>query len=945
MVVLNAAIGQIARPVAALRAVAAGPSRGMLREQGLVAGAQLAAGVGNLAFALVAARLLAPGPFAELVAFLALYLLIHVPASSLSAGSALSPTLAARTRRRALVWGLGGGALLAGAALPLANVAGVSVGLLLVLATVVPLAPWLALERGRLYGAERHGRVAASLAIEPLLRLALGLPLAAALGAVGGAVGVVLGGWAALAVARSVRSSGPPAGAAARSVPATGTAQRTYAGLATAAFLVLAILQNQDVVLANSLLEPGEAGRFAVLSTLGGLAAFATTTVPLVLLPRAAGGERGALAAALAIAVALGGGAVAAVALVPSGLVGLAFGDRYAAVGALAVPYVGAMALFGVARVLVAHRCAQGGGRRLVAVVGTIAVGQALALVLTADDAGSVATITLCTMLALAGTTALPELLRLRTRSPAPHDVPASGVPQAGSTGDALGPHPDPGPGRDPAERPRIDHRAIARIPDWVAVAVLLVIAAVVRLACTRGIWLDEATSISQAQMPVGHMLEVLRSTDVHPPLYFLILWCIAHAAGTSAIAMRAPSLVAGTALVPVLYLLGRELYDRRAGMLAAALGSVAPFVVWYSQEARMYALFMLFAALATYAQVLILRRGGKRYWLLYAAAAAALLWTQYFGVLFVGVQQVGFLAAAYGLRRSGRPARRFVLAWLGTAALIVVAVAPIVPFALDQFQANQSAGKGFNAPTNAGGGVSAGAQPAPGIYALLTNFVWGVGGYHSDATMAELAALWPLGMLAGLLALGRDRQPLSRLILACAVLPALALFAIGFAKPFLFEIRYFAGAVPLLLVLLARGATGWVRGTAATIGLSAALLGTLSVADADQQLNRSNPRTYDFPGALSQIKRRWHPGDVLLYQPDDLGDVITYYAPDLRMGPLSAGVPQRRDAGRVFLLGSFLTDKGNVRATRAGLARLRRTWRPLGSVRAQQIRVWEFGK
>ena len=57
--------------------------------------------------------------------------------------------------------------------------------------------------------------------------------------------------------------------------------------MATAAFLLLAVLQNQDVVFANALLDGDEAGRFAVLSTLGGLAAFASTTVPLVLLPRA----------------------------------------------------------------------------------------------------------------------------------------------------------------------------------------------------------------------------------------------------------------------------------------------------------------------------------------------------------------------------------------------------------------------------------------------------------------------------------------------------------------------------------------------------------------------------------------------------------------------------------------------------------------------------------
>src|SRR5919108_3625298 len=88
-------------------------------EQLAVAAGQLGAGVGHLLFALVAARLLAPGAFAELAAFLALYLLIHVPAGSLSAGSALAPELAARARRRALIGGVAVGSALAVLAVPL----------------------------------------------------------------------------------------------------------------------------------------------------------------------------------------------------------------------------------------------------------------------------------------------------------------------------------------------------------------------------------------------------------------------------------------------------------------------------------------------------------------------------------------------------------------------------------------------------------------------------------------------------------------------------------------------------------------------------------------------------------------------------------------------------------------------------------------------------------
>ncbi len=908
---MNAATATIARPAALLR------RNPFAREQALVAGAQIAAGAGNLVFAVAAARLLSPGAFASFAVFLALYLLVHVPASSLSAGSALCPALAARSRGRALRWGLGAGAVLTAAAPLLAPVAGVPVGLLLVLAAGVPVAPWLALERGRLYGEARHGRAAASLAAEPAIRLALGIPLLMGIGVVGAALAVVLGGCAALALTRPRLGGSRRADVHAPTAPARPLSSGGGVVLATVAFFVLAVLQNQDVVLGNVVLVTEQAGRFAVLSTIGGLAAFATTTVPLVLLPRAADGRRGALGSALAVAALLGAAAVAVVVLVPSQLVGAAFGERYASVGALAVPYVAAMALFGLVRVVVADRCVRGGGRALVALLIAVAVGQATAILVAGDDAGAIVAITVAVMGALAAGTGVLALLRTKT---ATRSAAAAIEPPITAT----------------QRRPMI--------PDWALVTGLVALGLALRMLATRGIWLDEATSITQAQMPLDRMLGVLRTTDVHPPLHHLMLWAIAHTAGTSELAMRAPSLVAGAATIAVLYLLGNELYDRRAGLLAAALGTVAPFLVWYSQEARMYGLFMLFAALAVYAQVLVLHRGRRRDWALYVLATVAMLWTQYFGVLLVATQQAGFAGAAWSMHRAGRPVRSFLLTWGGALVLVGLALAPLAGLAFDQFSNNQSAGRGFNAPSQAGNGVDLG-RSQPGVYVLLTNIVWGVWGYHSSATMAAVTALWPLGMLAALVLLGRRHRPMSALVLACALVPAIAMFALGMAKPFLFEIRYFSGAAPLLLVLIARAATGWTRGVVATTAVAGVLLSTLGVAVADQQLNRSNPRLYDFQGALTRIRHEARPGDVVLYDPYYLKDVVRYYEPRLRTASLSGGIPKRRDTGRVFLMASFLNEPAHARTTGQGLAAIERHWHRTGGFKRPQVRVWEFGK
>jgi O-antigen/teichoic acid export membrane protein len=904
VVVVSTAFGL---PRAGTRHVGAASRGRIAREQLLVAAAQLASGAGNLVYALVAARLLQPRGFAQLAAFLGLYLLVHVPASSLSAASALDPALARERRRRAVQIGLAGAVLLAVLVFPLSGLAHVPAGMLLALAAAIPAAGWLALERGRLYGAEEHGRAAASLAIEPVIRLAVGVPLMLAVGAVGGAAAVVAGGFAALLVARHRHASAPEATPV---VPAGGR----EAMWATLAFLALALVQNQDVVLANALLPAGEAGRFAVLSTLGGVAAFATTTVPLVLLPRAARGEPHALATAIAATLLLGAGAVLVAAIVPPSLMGAAFGARYASVAALAVPYLSAMALLGLARVLVAHGCARGRGRQAAMGVGVVALGQTIGLLAAAGSAASVAHVTLAATCALAG----------------------FALVQTGAVSVPLPAH----------VRPQLDPRALAlsglrAVRAAPALSAITATALLIRLLPTRGIWLDEATSITQAQMPLGDLLHSLRTTDVHPPLHHLILWVLAHVAGTGELVMRAPSIAAGTALVPVLYALGRELYDERAGRLAAGLGVFAPFLVWYSQEARMYGLFMLFASLAMLGQLRALRRNERRDWVLYGVSTVLLLWTQYFAILFTLTQQAVFLVAARRTHKAGHSVKPLARPWLATSALIGLALLPLASFAADQFASNQASGRGFNSPQQAGH-VDAG-HTLPGVYSALTNLLWATVGYHSNRVMAALTALWPLVMLGALMMLGRRSQPRSRYVLACALAPALAMLVIGFEKPFLFEVRYFAATAPLLLVLLARAATGWARGGMATLAVAGVLVGGMGVAAADQQLNGSNPRVYDFEGAVGEVVHQTRPGDVLVYEPAFLTDVIRYYGPHLRARPLQRGVP--KDARRVFLLTSFQDIGTHREAAKQGLAKLGHGYRLTGHMRRPQIDVWVFDK
>ncbi|MGQ0519851.1 MAG: glycosyltransferase family 39 protein [Actinomycetota bacterium] len=863
------------------------PGPRLLGEQAAAAAGQLASGAGNLVFAALAARLLDPAGFAQLATFLALYLGVHLPAVALSAAGAVAPgrSQVAVERRLGLTAAVG----LAVCAGPASRLLGVSRVAVLLLGLAALVAPRLAGERGRRYAAGDVRGVATSLLAEPALRVAVGLPLVWAAGAAGGAAGVVAGGWVAALVL--VRRPAP-----AKSGPVGPTDDPRYARAAAAAFVLLALVQNLDLVLVNRLMPAGEAARFAVLSTLGGLAAFATATVPLVLLPRARRGEPGAVRAAVVATAVLGGGAALLAAVAPAGLFAAVFGDRYAPVADLAPRYVLAMAALGLARVLVAQRCTGGRPALAVGLVGAAASVQA-ALVVVADGAAGAANATLVATILLAVALAV------------------------------VRPH----------------HLAWLRRPDALVVAGLCLAALVLRLAVDRGLWADEAISVDLATRSFPGMLHQLRTDDVHPPLHSVILWLVVRGAGTSELAVRLPSMLLGVAVVPALYAAGRALYDRRTGVVAAALGVVSPLLVWYSQEARMYSLFMLLGVVALWAQVQAVRRGRLAYWGIYAAASAALLWTHYFSVLLVAVQQAAFAASVIAAHRrgAGARARRLAAGWAGTAVAVAVAVAPLVPFLSDQLAGYADRRVGLS-PSNAGAAATS-ATDGVSLYTVLANGVWAMAGFHADRTMAQIVALWPLGMLLALVALGRRRSTATSVVMAAAALPPALLYVAARSKPDLFELRYFAATAPFLVLLLARLLTVVSRRRWALPVVTASVVSLLALGLVDQQLNGANPRTYDFRGALSEVNRRAGAGDTLLYAPSFLAPVIEYYSGQLRAEPLTEAEPPEGRA--VFVMATLRT--ANQAATtarvRQELAVLQRDRRVVRQFDRANVRVWEL--
>lgn len=477
-----------------------------------------------------------------------------------------------------------------------------------------------------------------------------------------------------------------------------------------------------------------------------------------------------------------------------------------------------------------------------------------------------------------------------------------------------------------PASRPR------GRAGDAVAVAAVTLLGLLLRCYPLRSVWLDEAISIAQARLPFGRMLQQLMTDDLHPPLWGTLLWLDVRLLGYGPLAVRVPALVAGTACIPLMYLLGRELYDRRAGLVAAVLMAIAPLGVWYSGEARMYALYLCLSILALWGQARVLRRGGRTGWVLFVAGSAGMFYTHYFAVLQLCAQHAVFAVAAVRDRRGDRRVRPLLRPWAWSVAATAALLLPLAPYLIQQL---------------AHGGRPGGAPATDTVspYVVAANLVWSVWGYHSDALMTRAVALWPIAMLVVLALLGKGRSRATTLLTAVAVLPVLGAFLISVRIRTFFEVRYFITILPALLLLLAHAITGWLSSTAARVTAAALVSLTLLAGLADQQFDATNPRDYDYRSAFRYVQAQARPGDLLLYAPDYLTPVVDYYRPGLPAAPVADDrPPPRGESGRVLLLASFLDEPGTAELADGTASALRRQGRTLRQTRQwQNVTLWIF--
>ncbi|NTU71468.1 MAG: hypothetical protein HGB10_06580 [Coriobacteriia bacterium] len=410
-----------------------------------------------------------------------------------------------------------------------------------------------------------------------------------------------------------------------------------------------------------------------------------------------------------------------------------------------------------------------------------------------------------------------------------------------------------------------------------------------------------------QASWSLTTLIERM-SSNVHPPFFHVLLHYWVWVFGKSEVAVRLFPAVFGIAAIPVMYWSARTVYGRRVGLIAAFTLALSPFFIWYSQEARMYTMMLLFATGSIGALWKSLEENRWYWWGLYGLCSAAGAMTQYFFVLLTGMQAVFVLfyvviARTRSLRKDGTSALSWTRPWgifrdvpelYGWLAAMVMVALPL-SWWLPKFLSQKGTADLATQPLNYGWDA-----PTLGIHfnELIAVPVQVLTGFHSQLVSRDLAAVWPLLITLVFLSVGFAR-PVSRrtiYLLISGVGSVTVLAALGQWQPVL-DSRYFTAFLAPVVILFARLLAQLKPRTYRIV--ATLLLVMCAIGWADQSFNRDSIVKWDNREAMEIVTRGWQPGDAVLLVPYFVNSVAEYYLPP-RVYSATKGLPAFDPKGRL---------------------------------------------
>ena len=242
----------------------------------------------------------------------------------------------------------------------------------------------------------------------------------------------------------------------------------------------------------------------------------------------------------------------------------------------------------------------------------------------------------------------------------------------------------------------RKNHNAPSKRLDYILLGVILLVAAVLRLWKLGQVPFmhDEFSALLRTRFDNFHdFIQQGVMPDSHPIGVQLFLWGWVKLFGMNEFWVKLPFVLMGIGSIYLIYLIGRQWFNRKVGLFSAAFFAVSQFTVFYSQLARPYSaglFFVLLMAVFWHKIVFETEKPKNGVYVGFALSAWACSIMQYFSIAQAGLI---FLTGLFFLPKERRKAY-----WLSGIAAVVL-FAPTLPIFWQQLFVSGSIGGWLSAP------------------------------------------------------------------------------------------------------------------------------------------------------------------------------------------------------------------------------------------------------
>lgn len=316
-----------------------------------------------------------------------------------------------------------------------------------------------------------------------------------------------------------------------------------------------------------------------------------------------------------------------------------------------------------------------------------------------------------------------------------------------------------------------------------------------------QSLWRDEADAILFAEKgPLG-LLPWFIEPGQNGPLYYLLLSFWITLVGRSEFGVRFFSLFWGVLLVPLIYQVGRRWLECRVALLAALLAGLSPYLVWYSQEAKMYSLLAFLSLLSVHLYLLALERNRWYLWLAYLLTTGLSMYIHILAVLLVPFEALFYLISWPRYRGASR-------AWLIAMGILVLPYLPLARWEIPTLLSSFATGHKFYTLPEiftvllfSFGQNSAPYRDLSPAALVLFLLLAGVLLYRKEGEGGDVSLEGFLGLVRHILA----RHHSALLLSLYLFVPVFALYLISLGMP-IFTDRYLISITPAFLLLIGCG-------------------------------------------------------------------------------------------------------------------------------------------